>query len=245
AAILGADGQSGNTNDDGPNYGPNDSAGFVFHHNVFDNNGEERAAGAGGPHYSQAQTFYNNTIYSTNRHIGSYGCMMYTQTNANTNNIQATCIGFYNNIYYTTANTGSGGAAHAGRLCLNPGLANGGATSNGTNSSGWITVDYNSYYDISANYSGYWAIGTSAPGETQYSSFSSWKSATQAIVSSTDSHSITVNPTFQFISGTYTLGQNPNVQFALQGGSPCINTGNTGGNMGALDGTGTVGAAWV
>jgi hypothetical protein len=233
SAIAGFDGDSGN-----PNGGPDNN--FVFHHNVLDSNGRDMVPLNDPVYGDMNRTAYNNTVYTGSGHAGDFGCDFYclTQNSSNGPGQTGTCLGFYNNIYVAAPNNGSGSAIYGGRLCLNPGSSAGGNASNGTNGSGWTTVNNNCYYASNGSYSGFWNLPKVSSGAVFYSSLAAWQSATQAIVSGTESASIASDP--KFTGGTTSIVPgNGAAQFQLAAGSPCIGKGSGGGNMGAWDGTTT------
>jgi hypothetical protein len=215
-----------------PNPGPGQRV--TIHHNIIDGNASDRNMTQ--PEADVSQLFYNNTIYSTGTFGGQWACELYVTTdNASICNAYSN---YYNNIYCTSTNAtnSSGGTKRNGRLCLNGGTPFGGAAAGGSNGSGWQTVDHNCWYDLGANYTAYWGLAVAA-GTTGYNSFAAWKTAAQAIVAGTESHSICAQDP-KFSAGTASIVSGAgSAQFKLASGSPCIGLGQSGGNMGAWDGT--------
>ena len=199
-----------------PNPGPTPTTQFI-HHNVIDSCGIVHIPTYGSPILTFIQiSCYNNTVYETT----SSGQQGWLQTASGCKNE------FYNNIYMTVNGSSGVSGGQFGKLNMTTG--------------NFQSTDYNCYYDSTGSYSSFWGFAQATPYSGS-SGFTSWKAACNTSVAGTEQHSFLGNPTF---STSYVAGGGPN-QFTLGGGSPCLGTGLGGANIGAQDGTGTIGANWV
>lgn len=211
---------------------PSNTQNYSYHHNVIDNCGAERTSGNFPQEFTIPEFSYNNTVYSVASTLG-WGMSMFTDTNGGASS--AGYANYYNNIYYSVSNTGNNfGNQREGRINVNPGAANGGTAGTGTNNTGFITLNNNCYYCANGNYTNFWGYGNNYP-----TSFANWQSAISAIVANSENASIQSNPLFT----TGTSGGGPE-GFQLGSSSPCIASGIGGVNMGAWDGTGSIGCGF-
>jgi hypothetical protein len=192
AVFEGFDGYFGN-----PNTGPA-PINYVLRHNIVDGCGPLHLADLNTSFIAQPLNIYNNTIYDT-RSGATVGWQCYATA--------ASLLTYYNNIYYSTVGTG-GGAGKNGKLVT-------GAPST------LVTLDYNRYFQGSANYTNMWGDNTTA-----FNTLATWQTHT-----GTEAHSSTGDPVF---SAPIVSGSGPN-KFKLGGASPILAAGRTGGPMGAWD----------
>jgi hypothetical protein len=198
AVFFGMDGSFGN-----PNTGPA-PIDFFVHHNVIDGCTLLHEADL-NTNIIQGQPFtcYNNTVYDT-----AAGANLGWQLNSTANMVK-----YYNNIYYTVSGTGGGaGGTFVGKIVVASG--------------GYITLDYNCYFQAASNYTSMWGLGTTSSDTT----IAQWRTRTGA-----ESHSVTVNPQF---SAAIVSGSGP-LKFKLGATSTVNASGATPGRVGGVIGGAT------
>lgn len=176
-----------------------------------------------------------NVAFSIHHNIvDSCGRVTFGESN-NANHTMA--LNWYNNTVYESGqivlqSTGGGGLMnHYNNIDV---LATPTTAYKQFTTSGWTTLDYNCMYVENSTYTSVWQ-----ESGTNYSSLAAWQAAPGA----PDAHGITSDP--KFTPGTLNIvaGGGPS-QFKLQGGSPCVGTGQGGVDMGAWQGQTTIGCGF-